>query len=235
MGVLIDGAWKDVPRDTRSTGGEFVRADSEFRDWVTADGSSGFRAEAGRYHLYVSLACPWAHRTLIFRALKGLEGAISLSVVDPFMGAEGWVFTERPGCIPDTVSGAACLHQVYTQARTDFSGRVTVPVLWDRHRKTIVNNESSEIIRMLNREFDAFARRPLPDMVPEKLQPEIERWNALIYRTLNNGVYRAGFATAQDKYESAVREVFSTLDFGEPHGRERHLRGYAGRSWRLLS
>lgn len=237
MGVLIDGAWKDVPRDTRSTGGEFVRADSTFRHWVTADGSSGFRAEAGRYHLYVSLACPWAHRTLIFRALKGLEEAISLSVVDPYMGADGWVFTARPGCIPDTVNGAACLHEIYMRARPDFSGRVTVPVLWDKHRKTIVNNESSDIIRMLNREFDAFARRPLPDMVPEALRPETDRWNALIYPTLNNGVYRAGFATAQDKYESAVREVFSTLDLLERHlAKNRYLCGerLTEADWRLF-
>ena len=238
MGILVDGIWKDVPRDTRKTGGEFVREESGFRDRVTADGSSGFRAEAGRYHLYVSLACPWAHRTLIFRALKGLEKAISCSVVDPVMDSHGWVFSDRPGCIRDSVNGADYLHQIYTRVRPKFSGRVTVPVLWDRHTGAIVNNESSEIIRMLNREFDAFAERRLPDMYPGALRPEIDRWNERIYRAVNNGVYRAGFATAQEKYEAAVRDLFAMLDLLEKHlSNNRYLCGdrMTEADWRLFT
>src|SRR5688572_21533332 len=142
MGLLVEGVWKDVPRDTRKTGGEFVRIESAFRDRVTADGSSGLRAEAGRYHLYVALSCPWAHRTVIYRALKGLERAISLSAVDPHMGPNGWIFSDRPGCVPDTVNGASYLYEVYVKAQPGYSGRVTVPVLWDRKTGTIVNNES---------------------------------------------------------------------------------------------
>jgi putative glutathione S-transferase len=238
MGMLVEGVWKDLPRDVRSTGGEFIRPESSFRDRVTADGSSGFKAEAGRYHLYVSLACPWAHRTVIFRKLKGLEKAISLSIVDPLMDVDGWVFSDRPGCIPDGVNGASYLYEIYLKARPGFSGRVTVPVLWDKARGTIVNNESSEIVRMLNREFDSFAEKSLPDMVPAELRPEIDRWNELIYRTVNNGVYRAGFATAQDKYEKAVGELFATLEVLERHlAKSRYLCG--GRiteaDWRLFT
>jgi glutathionyl-hydroquinone reductase len=238
MGILVEGVWKDIARDTRATGGEFIRDQSIFRGRVTADGASGFKAEAGRYHLYVSYACPWAHRTLIFRALKGLEKAISVSVVDPFMDAEGWVFSDRPGCVPDTVNGAARLHEIYTRAKGNFSGRVTVPALWDRVSGTIVNNESSEIIRMLNREFDAFAERRLPDMYPEALRAEIDRWNELVYRTVNNGVYRAGFATAQDKHEQAVRDLFATLDLLEARlGKNRYLCGarLTEADWRLFT
>jgi len=242
MGYLVEGVWKDLPRDTRKTGGEFVRPESTFRDRVTADGSSGFKAEAGRYHLYVSLACPWAHRTVIFRKLKGLEKAISLSVVDPLMGANGWEFSERPGCTLDTANGAAYLYEVYLQARPGFSGRVTVPTLWDKARGTIVNNESSEIIRMLNGEFDALvdkaATRSLPDMYPPELRPEIDRWNELIYRTVNNGVYRAGFATAQDRYERAVGDLFATLEVLERHlGKSRYLCGerITEADWRLFT
>ena len=238
MGVLIEGLWKDVPRDTRGTGGEFVRDESVFRDWISADGASGFKAEADRYHLYVSLACPWAHRTVIFRKLKGLEKAISLSIVDPFMDTNGWAFTDRPGCIPDAVNGASFLYEVYLKARPGYCGRVTVPVLWDKTLKTIVNNESSEIIRMLNREFDAFAEKSLPDMYPRKLRPEIDRWNELIYRTVNNGVYRAGFATAQAKYEKAVGELFATLEALERHlAKSRYLCGerITEADWRLFT
>lgn len=238
MGMLVEGVWKDIPRDTRRTGGEFIRPESVFRSWVTADGSSGFKAEPRRYHLYISLACPWAHRTLIFRALKGLEKAISLSVVDPLMDSEGWAFTDRPGCIRDTVNGAAYLHQVYTKARPDFSGRVTVPVLWDKKTGAIVNNESSEIIRMFNREFDSFAEKSLPDLYPEALRPEIDRWNDLIYRTVNNGVYRTGFATAQDKYEKALGELFATLDTLERHlAASRYICGdrITEADWRLFT
>ncbi len=238
MGMLIAGLWKDIPRDTRSTGGDFVREESVFRDWISADGSSGFKAEAGRYHLYVSLACPWAHRTVIYRKLKGLEKAISLSIVDPLMDVNGWAFTDRPGCIPDTVNGASFLYEIYLRARPGYYGRVTVPTLWDKTRKTIVNNESSEIIRMFNSEFDAFAEKSLPDMVPPELRPQIDHWNELIYRTVNNGVYRTGFATAQDKYEKAVGELFATLDALERHlAKSRYLCGdrITEADWRLFT
>jgi putative glutathione S-transferase len=210
MGLLIDGVWKDEWYDTAKTGGRFVRGDSAFRDRVTADGSSGFAAEPGRYHLYVSLACPWAHRTLIFRRLKGLEDAISLSIVDPHMGRDGWTFSDGPGCIPDTVNGARHLHEIYTLAKPAYSGRVTVPVLWDRQRRTIVNNESAEIIRMLNTEFDAFGDASR-DFYPAELRAEIDQLNALIYPKVNNGVYRCGFATTQEAYEEAFAELFETL------------------------
>ena len=241
MGYLVEGVWKDLPRDTRKTGGEFIRPESVFRDRVTADGSSGFKAEAGRYHLYVSLACPWAHRTVIFRGLKGLEKAISLSIVDPLMDVNGWTFSERPGCIPDTVNGASYLYEIYLKVRPHFSGRVTVPVLWDKTLGTIVNNESSQIIRMLDREFDPFVEggtKSLPDMVPEELRPEIDRWNELIYRTVNNGVYRAGFATAQEKYERAVGELFATFETLERHlAKSRYLCGdrVTEADWRLFT
>jgi putative glutathione S-transferase len=196
MGMLVEGVWRDVPRDTKSTGGAFVRPDSAFRDGVRDP-------EAGRYHLYVSKSCPWAHRTLVVRALKGLEKAIPVAYADPYMGENGWQF-------PD-----GYLYQLYARAKPDYTGRVTVPALWDEKEARIVNNESSEIIRMLNREFDAFARRKLDDLYPEKLRREIDWLNERIYRTVNNGVYRAGFATAQDKYEAAVSELFRTLDWLE--------------------
>jgi putative glutathione S-transferase len=236
MGVLVNGVSQDAVYASDS--GEFVRKDSVFRDWVTADGASGFRAEAGRYHLYVSLACPWAHRTLILRALKGLEKAITLSVVDPYMGPEGWRFTERRGCTSDSANGAAFLRDIYLKAKSDYTGRVTVPVLWDRLTETIVNNESSEIVRMLNCAFDAFALCGLPDLYPQGLRPQIDRWNAMIYSAVNNGVYRAGFATAQDKYEAAARELFAALDTLERHlGRHRYLCGSAitEADWRLFT
>jgi len=214
MGLLIQGKWKDQWYDTRKTGGHFVRKAAAFRNWVTADGSSGFRAEPGRYHLYVSLACPWAHRTLIFRKLKKLEGAITLSVVDPYMGENGWTFGDGPGCIPDTVNHARYLHEIYTAARADYSGRVTVPVLWDREQRTIVNNESSEIIRMFNRAFDAFGD-PRVDFCPPELRQEIDALNAVIYENVNNGVYRCGFATTQEAYEEAFDRLFRALDLLE--------------------
>ncbi len=236
MRMLVNGQWKDVAYEAAT--GEFIRKESLFRGSVTADGSSGFRAEADRYHLYVSLACPWAHRTLIVRVLKGLEHAIGVSIVDPYMGPEGWRFTDRPGCTPDVVNGAAFLREVYRKAQPDYTGRVTVPVLWDRQTATIVNNESSEIIRMLNTEFDAFASHRLPDLYPHALGPRIDHWNDIIYRTVNNGVYRAGFATAPDKYEAAVRELFATLDLLDAHlGRHRYLCGDAPTEadWRLFT
>ena len=214
MGRLVDGVWRAEWYDTASTGGRFVRKESAFRDQVRADGSTRFAPEAGRYHLYVSLACPWAHRTLIFRKLKQLEEVISVSVVHPHMGENGWSF-ENPDdthkCTPDHVNGASYLHEVYVKADASYTGRVTVPVLWDRQSGTIVNNESSEIIRMLNSEFDAWGDASL-DFYPEPLRSEIERVNAFVYPNLNNGVYRCGFATTQEAYQEAFQRLFASLD-----------------------
>ena len=242
MGQLIDGVWHSEWVDASRSGGAFLRPDSAFRDRVSADGSSGFAAEAGRYHLYVSLACPWAHRTLILRALKGLEPVISISVVHPLMHDQGWSFgaagTELPqGSTPDHLYGAAHLWQIYVKANPHYSGKVTVPVLWDKHTARIVNNESPEILRMLNSAFDALATRQLPDLYPLALQPQIEQWNERIYHTVNNGVYRAGFATRQDVYEQAVREMFDTLDVLELHlSQQRYLCGctITEADWRLF-
>ena len=203
MGVLVDGVWRDVPRDQRATGGAFVRPESQFRDRLAA-------AEAGRYHLYVSRACPWAHRTLVVRALKGLEKAVPAFYADPTMAENGWEFAAG-----ENSAGIRYLHELYAVARPGYSGRVTVPALWDSRERKIVNNESAEIIRMLNRAFDPLARRKLADLYPEDLRPEIDRVNQRVYRTVNNGVYRAGFATAQDKYDQAVAELFATLDWLE--------------------
>ncbi|WP_027171998.1 glutathione S-transferase family protein [Methylobacterium sp. 10] len=230
MGLLVDGTWQDAWYDTKETGGRFKRTDAKFRNWVTADGEpgpsgeGGFRGEAGRYHLYVSLSCPWAHRTLIMRALKGLEEAITVSVVDPHMGSEGWLFGGSPGATPDTVNGANRLYEVYLKAVPDFTGRVTVPVLWDKQRRTIVSNESSEIIRMLN---DAFGGAG-PDLYPEALRGEIDAVNARVYDAVNNGVYKAGFATTQDAYEEAFDALFAELDsLDERLGKARYLCGAA--------
>lgn len=206
MGLLIEGRWHDQWYDTTSTGGAFVRTESQFRDWIRADGSTPFRPEAGRYHLFVSLACPWAHRTLVFRALKGLQDAIGVTVVEPLMLSEGWVFGE-----PDPVTGSTRLHEVYTRAKPAYSGRVTVPVLWDKQTGTIVSNESAEIIRMLNREFAGIATDDT-DYYPADLAAEIDEVNALVYDRVNNGVYKAGFATRQDKYEQAFDALFAALD-----------------------
>ena len=217
MGLLVEGKWHDVWYETKSSGGKFVRQESQFRNWITASGdpgpsgTGGFAAEAGRYHLYVSLACPWAHRALIFRALKGLEDMISISVVDHFMGSEGWEFSENPGAIPDTVNGVDRLHELYTLAQPDYSGRVTVPVLWDKQQKTIVNNESSEIIRMLNNAFNHLTGNEA-DYYPQALRPEIDAINDEVYSNVNNGVYKAGFATSADAYEDAFGALFETLD-----------------------
>jgi glutathionyl-hydroquinone reductase len=218
MGLLIDGVWHDQGYDTKSTGGRFVRRDSAFRNWVTADGAAGpsgkggFKAEAGRYHLYVSLACPWAHRTLIVRALKGLEGAISISVVNWRMLEQGWTFEDAPGVVPDPVHGARYLHEVYAAAESGYTGRVTVPVLWDKESGSIVNNESSEIIRMFNEAFDGLGATR-GDYYPRELRGRIDELNGRIYDTVNNGVYKAGFATTQPAYEEAVRPLFETLDW----------------------
>ncbi len=197
--------------------GRFERKESQFRNWITADGSpgptgiGGFQAEPGRYHLYVSYACPWAHRTLIFRALKGLEEMISLSVVDWYMGADGWTFHDADGVVADTVNGAKYLHQVYTKADPHYTGRVTVPVLWDKKRGKIVSNESLEIIRMFNTAFDGAGANP-GNYLPEAHRSEIDALNKRIYDTVNNGVYKAGFATTQKAYDEAVTQLFETLD-----------------------
>lgn len=206
MGLLIDGRWHDQWYDTKSTGGAFVRSEAQFRDRLSADGSTPFPAEAGRYHLFVSLACPWAHRTLIFRAVKGLGDIIGVTVVEPLMLAEGWTFPA-----PDPVTGSTRLHEIYTRADPTYSGRVTVPVLWDKQTGRIVNNESAEIIRMLNSAFDGITGNKA-DYCPPDLIDEIDRTNAFVYDTVNNGVYKAGFASAQDKYEAAFDALFAALD-----------------------
>ena len=236
MGYLEQGVWRK-DRAVRHDGrGNYLRQESRFRARVTQDGSSGYRAVPGRYHLYVSTACPWAHRTLIFRALKGLENAISVSIVDPLMLDDGWAFSDFPGCVPDTVNGARHLREVYTKADARYSGRVTVPVLWDGETGTIVNNESSEIISMLNSEFEEFARRH-EDYYPQPLRAEIDAVNPLVYENINNGVYRCGFATTQEAYEAAFDALFSALD--ELEGRLDRSRYLAGdrmteADWRLF-
>jgi len=231
MGMLVDGEWHDVWYDTSATGGRFVRSDSQFRNWITADGSpgptgeGGFAAERDRYHLYVSLACPWAHRTLIIRALKGLDDMIPISVVHWLMADDGWTFAEGPGVVADPVREARFLHQVYTAAQADYSGRVTVPLLWDKKRGTIVNNESAEIIRMLNHAFDSLGAKP-GDYYPEELRAEIDAVNDRVYGGCNNGVYKAGFATSQEAYDEAVSDLFATLDWAEARlSRQRYLAG----------
>jgi putative glutathione S-transferase len=243
MGLLVEGKWRTDWYDTKSTGGAFVRKESSFRNWVTADGSAGpsgiagFQAEAGRYHLYVSLACPWAHRALILRKLKGLEEMIGISVVNAYMGPDGWTFQPGPGVVPDTVNGAQRLSDIYTLAAPYYTGRVTVPVLWDKKLRTIVNNESSEIIRMFNSAFDSIGALP-GDYYPEDLREEIDAVNAVIYPKLNNGVYRAGFATSRHAYENAVQDVFATLDMLEQRlGRQRYLVGdrLTEADWRLFT
>ncbi len=216
MGLLVNGQWMDRWYDTSASGGRFVRQDSAFRNWITPDGAagptgkSGFKGERGRYHLYVSLACPWAHRTLIFRALKRLDTAISLSVVHWLMGNEGWTFEAGPGVIPDP-GGARRLYEVYLRSDPAYTGRVTVPVLWDKERNEIVSNESSEIIRMLNSAFDGVGAAD-GDFYPAGLRASIDALNRVVYDTVNNGVYKAGFATTQEAYEEAVRPLFATLD-----------------------
>jgi putative glutathione S-transferase len=242
MGKLVDGVWHDVWYDTKSTGGKFVRTNAKFRNWVTPDGKNApsgkaFKAEAGRYHLYVSYACPWAHRTLIFRKLKGLENMIGLSVVNHFMGGQGWTFHEGDGVIPDPVLDAEFLHQLYTAAEPKFTGRVTVPVLWDKKTKTIVSNESSEIIRMFNSAFDHLGATP-GDFYPDAFRDEIDEVNDRVYHTLNNGVYKCGFATTQEAYEEAFFALFDTLDWLEARlsGR-RYLVGdeITEADWRLFT
>ena len=243
MGLLVDGQWHDKWYDTGSTGGRFERSQSQLRNWVTPDGApgpsgrGGFRAEPGRYHLYVSYACPWAHRTLIYRALKGLDAMIGVSVVDWFMGEHGWTFTSRgEDIVGDALFGKSYLYQVYLESEPDYSGRVTVPVLWDRETGRIVSNESAEIIRMFNSAFDGVGARE-GDYCPAAQRAEIEAFNARIYDTVNNGVYKAGFATRQAAYEEAVHPLFETLDWLEERlSRARFLTGDSPTEadWRLL-
>ncbi|HBU55740.1 MAG TPA: glutathione-dependent reductase [Sulfitobacter sp.] len=217
MGLLIDGEWRDKWYDTESTGGKFERSTSKFRNWVTADGSagpsgkSGFQAQSGRYHLYVSYACPWAHRALIFRALKDLTDHISVSVVHPDMMEDGWTFaTDFQGATGDTLFGSDFLRDIYIKADPNFTGRVTVPVLWDKAQNTIVSNESAEIIRMFNSAFNEITGNT-DDYWPTDLREQIADINERVYETVNNGVYKAGFATSQDAYDDAVHPLFDSL------------------------
>ena len=243
MGLLQDGKWVDQWYDTESSGGHFVRKTPQFRSWVTVDGTAGpsgdggFKAESGRYHLYVSLACPWAHRTLIFRALKELEQMISVSVVHWYMAEDGWTFAAGDGVLPDTVNDAQLMHEVYTKAMSDYSGRVTVPVLWDKQTKTIVSNESSEIIRMFNSAFDGIGAKA-GDYYPPDMRSETDSLNERIYATVNNGVYQCGFATTQAAYQEAVTPLFDTLDWLEDRLRsKRYLTGdqITEADWRLFT
>ena len=238
MGKLVKGCWHDVWYDTESSNGEFVREDAGFRRWITpqgrptGDGSVGFEAVSGRYHLYVSLACPWAHRTLIFRALKGLAPHIGVTVVSPDMRSKGWVFSE-----PEPLYGLEFLHQIYTKAKPDYTGRVTVPVLWDKQTETIVSNESAEIIRMFNDAFNDITGDQ-QDFYPEPLRQDIEQWNDFIYPNVNNGVYRCGFATTQHAYEEAFDSLFNALDTLDSHlATSRYLVGntLTEADWRLFT
>ena len=240
MGLLVDGVWQQ--EGLRTKDGQFIRPATAFRNWVTPDGSAGpsgkggFAAASGRYHLYVSLACPWAHRTIIFRKLKGLENVISMSTVSPDMLQDGWTFHKDEGSSGDTVNGKDKLAEVYVLAEPKYTGRVSVPVLWDKEQKTIVNNESSEIIRMLNSAFDGFTNSRA-DFYPEALRAEIDRINDLVYPNINNGVYRAGFATGQAAYELAFRGIFDTLDEMEQIlARQRYVAGpvITEADWRLF-
>ncbi|GAA0312054.1 glutathione S-transferase family protein [Psychrobacter aestuarii] len=243
MGLLVDGNWQDKWYDTDSNGGRFKRHESSFRNWVTKDGSAGptgkagFKAEAGRYHLYVSLACPWAHRAIIYRKLKGLEDMISMSVVNPFMGDHGWTFAPDDGVVADPIFDADYMYQIYTAANSEYTGRVTVPVLWDKQTNTIVNNESAEIIRMFNEAFDDIGATPL-DFVPDDVLDEIDSLNEFVYPNINNGVYRAGFATTQEAYEEAVTDLFDALDKLEARlADKRYLTGerITEADWRLFT
>lgn len=243
MGLLIDGKWHDQWYDTEKHGGKFVRESAQFRNWLTADGAAGptgeggFGAEPGRYHLYVSMACPWAHRTLIFRELKGLRDMVSVSVVHPDMLENGWEFRPEDPFHKDDLFDSRFLHQIYTRDTPDYTGRVTVPVLWDKQQSRIVSNESADIIRMLNSAFDGLGARNL-NFYPEALADEIDAVNARVYETVNNGVYRAGFATSQEPYEQAYTELFESLDWLEARLEEnRYLVGnrLTEADWRLFT
>ena len=243
MGQLVDGTWHDTWYDTKSTGGKFVRSTAKFRNWITPDGApgpsgeGGFKAEAGRYHLYVSYACPWAHRTLIFRELKGLADLITVSVVHPDMLSDGWVLSDDyPGATGDTLYGLPFLRDIYLKADPQISGRVTVPILWDKQQETIVSNESSEIIRMFNSAFNELTGN-VEDFWPKVLRDAIEPVNVRIYDTLNNGVYRSGFATSQEAYTEAVTQLFDTMDWLENRlSTNRYLMGdrITEADWRLV-
>ncbi len=243
MGILIDGQWQDTWYPTEETKGRFVRSAAQFRNWITADGSAGltgragFKAEIDRYHLYVSYACPWANRTLIYRKIKGLEKMISLSVVHWLMAEEGWTFNDDEGVITDPIFNVPYLRDIYLKANHIYSGRVTVPVLWDKKTKTIVSNESSEIIRMFNSAFDDIGATE-GDYYPEKLREEINTLNTRIYDTVNNGVYKAGFASTQEAYEEAVIPLFGTLNWLEQKlETQRYLTGHqiTEADWRLFT
>lgn len=244
MGLLIDGKWEDQWYDTKSTGGAFKRSEAQFRNWVTSDGSAGpsgdagFKAESGRYHLYVSHACPWANRTMIFRALKGLEEHISVSVVHPDMLGEGWTFaSDFEGATGDTLFGTDFARDIYLKAQPDVTTRVTVPILWDKQRETIVSNESSEIIRMFNSAFNEVTGDQ-QDFYPEALRTQIEEINKRVYDEINNGVYKSGFATTQKAYDSAVHTLFEALDWVEDIlSKSRYLTGnqVTEADWRLLT
>lgn len=244
MGLLVDGIWHDRWYDTDKSGGRFIRSDSQFRHWITIDGEAGpsgkggFKAEANRYHLYVSYACPWASRALILRSLKGLEDIVSISVVHPLMRENGWTFKEGEGVVPDPVINADFLHQIYTEADDNYSGRVTVPVLWDLKTNSIVNNESSEIMRMFNSAFNQIDGVNDLDFVPEELLDEIDQINEEVYHSINNGVYKAGFATKQEVYEDEVEKLFAELDQLEEHlGEHDYLVGdrITEADWRLFT
>src|SRR6476620_5383947 len=241
MGLLVDGVWQDDISRTKD--GHFIRPTTKFRNGVTPDGSAGpagdggFAAESGRYHVYVSLACPWAHRTIIFRKLKALENVVSMSIVSPDMLKDGWTFNVSQGSTGDSVNGKSKLSEIYLLANARYSGRVSVPVLWDKKRKTVVNNESPEIIRMLNSAFDAFTN-VRTDFYPEPLRAQIDRFNDLIYPNINNGVYRAGFASSQAAYEEAFRNIFDTLEeIEQVLSQHRYLVGntITEADWRLFS
>ncbi|MBO1519539.1 glutathione S-transferase family protein [Oceanisphaera pacifica] len=243
MGLLVEGQWVDQWYDTDSNGGKFARSESQFRNWITADGSAGptgeagFKAEAGRYHLYVSLACPWAHRTLIFRKLKGLESMISVSVVNPLMAEHGWTFAPDEGVVADPLFQADYMHQIYTTADPQYTGRVTIPVLWDKQQHKLVSNESADIIRMFNSAFDDIGAEP-GDYYPQALRAHIDSLNEQVYHKVNNGVYKAGFATTQQAYEEAVLPLFATLDELEQRlATQRYLLGdtITEADWRLFT
>ncbi|WP_318505121.1 glutathione S-transferase family protein [Photobacterium leiognathi] len=243
MGLLVDGKWHTDWYDTKSTGGKFERKASSFRNWITKDGSAGitgeagFKAEPNRYHLYVSLACPWAHRAIIYRQLKGLDSMIPMSVVNAYMGENGWNFEAGDGVVADPIFNAQFLHQIYTQADPDYTGRVTVPVLWDKHKQTIVSNESADIIRMLNSAFDDVGAVK-SDFYPQALRQQIDELNDFVYANINNGVYRAGFATTQEAYDEAVIALFDALEVIEQRlSTQRYLLGdhITEADWRLFT
>jgi len=243
MGLLVEGTWTTAGYDTGKSGGRFEREPTRFRNWITPDGSAGptgeggFAAEAGRYHLYIARACPWAHRTAIFRAIKGLDEMIGLSVTHWLMGDEGWTFELAEGVVPDDVNGVRRIYELYKRADPAVSGRASVPVLWDKQRRTIVSNESADIIRMFNDAFDGVGARR-GDYYPQDLRAEIDGYNARIYDTLNNGVYKAGFAGSQDAYEEAIVPLFDTLDWLEMHlSDRRYLCGdrLTEADWRLFT